>query len=51
MLLGDIGETAVLALKGELATRGAVPLPAHQMHAGESGADSGIDLGAVRARK
>ena len=47
MLLGDIGQTALLASRGELLTAELVALPPDQMHARESGADGGSDLGAL----
>ncbi len=47
MLLGDIGQTALLASRNELAARRAFTLPSDQKHARQSRADRGSDLGTI----
>ncbi len=49
MLLGDIGQAAALAVARYAGGRRAFALPPDQMHARQSGADRGSDLGPLRA--
>ena len=49
MLLGDIGQTALLAVARRARSRRAFPFSSDQMHAREPGADGGSDLGTLFA--